>query len=350
MYKEILKNSRESKQYIDKDTLGADGVIEPFINFNQLLQFYYYNVYHQRSIKIKAALLSQCQESDLDKYLPEENYVKEFLYSLVCDLEIYGNAFLEKSGTPTDFSLYQILGYQGRLNAQKEILQVTTNSSALKLEGYHLKYYSPHGKYYGEPDYLTALEQIITTKRTDQYNTSFFENGARPGFGVIFENSSPNKEQVDAFKDFFGSSFKGHENAHKTLLLHTGKTPEGSAPAKVRLEKLDGIDDMSFEKLKKVSRDDIVAAHGVPPRLVGIMAAGQLGGGAELIDQLHAFNEMVIKPKANLIEDFFANIGIKHVIKPLDVTNFKDDSSLVTNLVNSNIISTAEAKEILGIK
>jgi len=345
---EISKDSRESKQFVGTDLVNVNGTIDPFINFEELLKFYYFNTYHQRSIKLKAALLSQVEESDLDKYLPENEFVKDFMYALCTDLEIYGTGFLEKSGTENNFYLYHILGYQGRLNKNKEIFQINNVDEAIPMEGYHLKYYSPSGKYYGEPDYLTTLDQILTSRNADQYNTSFFENGARPGFGIIFENSSPNSEQLSTFKEFFGSNYKGYQNAHKTFVAHTGKTSEGSPPAKIRLEKLDGIEDMSFEKLKNVNKNEIIAAHGVPPRLVGVIAAGQLGGGTELIDQLHAFNETVIKPKAQTIEDFFANIGIKHKIKALDVTSFKDDSDLVKNLVNTNIITDQEARELLG--
>jgi len=344
----ILKDAKESRQFIGSDLLNANGTIDPFINFDELLQFYYYNVYHQRSIKIKAALLSQIEETTLTKHLPKNEFAKDFMYAFCMDLEIYGNGFLEKSGTPNDFNLYHILGHQGRVNKDREIYQVNTQSEAVKLDGYYLKYYSPSGKYYGEPDYLTALNQILTSRNADRYNTSFFDNGARPGFGVIFENSSPNPEQIATFKNFFGTNYKGYENAHKTLLLHTGKTSEGSPPAKVRLEKLDGIEDMSFEKLKNVNKNEIITAHGVPPRLVGVMAAGQLGGGTELIDQLHAFNEIIIKPKIQTIEDFFSNIGITHKIKALDVTSFKDDSSLIANLVSSQIITAQEVKELLG--
>lgn len=347
MREEILKDAKESKQYVGRDSLNTNGTIDPFIDFNELLNFYYSNTYHQRSIKLKAALLSQVEESDLEKYLPENEFVKDFMYGFCVDLEIYGNAFLEKSGSESNFYLYHILGYQGRLNKQKDIFQITADD-AIKMEGYHLKYYSPTGKYYGEPDYLTTLLQMTTTQNADKYNTSFFENGARPGFGVIFENSSPNADQIKTFKEFFRSNYKGYENAHKTLLLHTGKTAEGSPPAKVRLEKLDGIEDMSFEKLKKVNRDEVIAAHGVPPRLAGIISAGGIGSNRELIDQLHSFNEIVIKPKAKTIEDFFTNIGINHKVKALDVTNFKDDSDLLRNLVDSQIITQEEAKELLG--
>ena len=167
-------------------------------------------------------------------------------------------------------------------------------------------------KYYGEPDYLTQLISIKTTKQADQYNSSFFDNGAKPGMIVSFENSTPSDEQKVAAKQFFGNSFKGVNNAHKSMLFWTGKTKEGESAAKINFERLDQIEDMSWEGLKKINRDEIIAAHGVPPRLVGVVSAGQLGGGTELIDQLHSFVQTTLNPKIDLIEDFFARIGIKH--------------------------------------
>lgn len=350
MHNEILKGStKESKQIIEKDLYTTSGVIEPFINFESLLHFWYFNVYHQRAIRIKAALLSQIVDTTLDQHLPSNEFAKDFLFSIACDLEMYGNAFIEKAGSVNDFYLYHVLGYQGRINKNKEIFQISDMYSPTQLEGYHLKYYSPKSKFYGEPDYLTTLEQIKTNNQADKYNTTFFDNGARPGFAVLFENSSPNEQQIKAYKEFFGANYKGYDNAHKTILFHTGKTKEGESPASIKLEKLDGIDDMSFEKLKSVNRDEIIASHGVPPRLAGVVSAGQLGSGSELIDQLHAFNEIIIKPKAEFLEGYFENIGIKLKLKELDVTNFKDDSDLVTNLVSNQIITQQEAKEILGL-
>lgn len=348
MHEDILKGSKESKQYIDKDTLNQNGTIDPFINFSELLQFYYSNVYHQRSIKLKAALLSQIKTTNLDKYLPDSETAKSLLYAFAVDAEIYGNAFLERAGTVNDFYLYHVLGFQGRLNKNKDIFQIDSEDNAIKLEGHHFKYYSPSGKYYGEPDYLTTLEQILTSKKADSFNTSFFDNGARPGYGIIFENSAPSDEQKAAFKEFFSTNYKGYSNAHKSLILYTGKPKEGAPNATVKLEKLDGVEDMSFENLKKVNRDDIIAAHGVPPRLVGVMTAGQLGAGTELIDQLHAFNEVIINPKKSLFENFFKNMGIELEIDSIDVTNFKDDSSLIANLVDKQILTQIEAKELLG--
>jgi capsid portal protein len=346
----ILKAGTQSEQLLEDDFITQFGYVEPFVNFSALLDFYYYNVYHQRSIKLKASLLSQVLETNLDKFLPPKEYLKEFLLAFATDLEIYGNSFLEKAGTPNNFYLYNILGYQGRIDRNKEVYQINSASQCTKLEGYQLKYYSPKSKYYGEPDYLTQLTSIKTTKQADAYNSSFFDNGAKPGMIVSFENAAPSEDQKTAAKSFFGNNFKGQNNAHKSMLFWTGKTKEGESPAKINFERLDQIEDMSWESLKKVNRDEIIAAHGVPPRLVGVISAGQLGGGTELIDQLHSFIQTTLNPKKDLIEDFFARIGIKHKIKDLDISNFKDDTSLVTALVDRQIISIQDAKEILGIK
>ena len=137
---------------------------------------------------------------------------------------------------------------------------------------------------------------------------------------IIFENSEPDEMQLNAFKEFFGSNFKGTGNAHKTLVL----TANGEN-AKVRIEDLSKVSDISFEKLKNLNRDEIIAAHGVPPRMVGVMTAGQLGGSGEVTGQLHSFNELTIIPKQEQIEWFFDSIGYTIKLKAIDVSNFKDD-------------------------
>lgn len=345
----IFKNSFQSRQLIeDEIRKHPSGFLEPIISFETLLKFYFYNVYHQRSIKLKASLLSQISDTNLDNYLYTNENLKDFLYSFLLDLELYGNAFLEKAGTNKNFVLHHILGYQGRVNEKKEIFQTIDKKSVI-LEGFHLKYYSPTNKFYGEPDYLTQLQNIQVTKQADNYNYSFFENGAKPSMLISFENSSPSNEQKEALKHFFSDNFKGPNNAHKTMLLWTGKTSEGESSAKINIQKLDAVEDMSFEKLKNISRDEIIASHGVPPRLVGVVSARHLGGGTELIDQLHSFVQTTLNPKIDLIEDFFYQIGIKHKVKPLDVSNFKDDTQLVTSLIDRQIINIDEAKEILGL-
>ena len=339
----IFKSAFESKQL--KNDSSYKEYIEPFIGFDELLSLYYANIYHSRAVRIKSNLLSQIEldQSDLSRYISPNFSPKEFLKIFAFNLELYGNAGLERAGAKS-FYLYNIKGDELRIDKDGNIYQVT-NDDYKRLEGHILKYYSPRSHYYGEPDYLSALKAIELNRRADTYNEKFFDNGARPDMAIIYENAEPSAEQLDAFRQFFGS-FKGYQNSHNTLILFGSDI--GDKDAKIRFEKLGEVEDLSFEKLKKVSRDEIAAAHGLPPRLMGITESSALGGSGELIGQLHQFNEIEIKPKIELIEQFFDSIGIKVRLKPIDVTNFKDDGDIVTNLVSTGIISATEAREILG--
>lgn len=342
----IIIKQNESKQYIGNDSLYMGKFIEPFVSFSNLLAGYYANVYHRRAIRLKANLLSQVDTASLDKYLPQGETSKSFLYAMSHNLEIYGNAPIEKSGTPKVYQLYNVPGHEFVLDKDRRIFQ-RVSVKEMELEGYHLKYYSPSSRFYGEPDYLATLLQISTTHKADRYNDKFFDNNARPDMAIIYENGEPNKEQLEAFKQFFGANYKGYDNAHKAIILHASDGV-GEKDVKIKIQELGAVKDLSFKELKEVNRDEIAAAHGVPPRLLGILHSGSLGGGGELIGQLHQFNEIDIKPKMQTIEEFFDSIGIPLKLKPFDVTSFKDDASVVTELVQSGILNINEARGILG--
>lgn len=346
MRENIIIKQAESKQYIGEDATYGDKFVQPFVNFAELLASYYINVYHRRAIRLKAGILSQIDRTSLDKHMPPSQKAKPFLHAMLLNLEISGNAALEKTGTQNNFSLYNIPSQEFVLDKDRNIYQKIGLREQL-LEGVHFKYHSPASRFYGEPDYLASLLQIISTHKADRYNDKFFDNNARPDLAIIYENGEPSREQIDAFKEFFGANFKGYDSAHKTLILHSSDGV-GEKDAKIRFEELGRVQDISFKTLKETNRDEIAVAHGVPPRLLGIINSGHLGGGGELIGQLHLFNETEIKPKIELVEGFFESIGIGLTIKPLDVTNFKDDAGVVTNLVQSGILSVAEARGILG--
>jgi len=343
---EVVAKGVDTKQYLDETDYLHDGLVQPFFSFDEMLFFYYSNVYHRRCLSIKARMLSQFKESDLKKHLPAGMGVRRFLNALNLDLGIYGNYFIEQAGVPSNYSLFHLPAFQARLNTKREIYQVQRWNKKQKLEGFHMSTHSPRSRFYGEPDYLAVLKQISVTAKADTYNEKFFDNGGRPDLALIFENAIPSKEVRQSFMTFFKDNFGGGvENVHKALMLWTGKDPENKSH--IKFEKLSEITDLSFKDLKYINRDEIITAHGTPPRLVGIVTSGQLGSSRELIDQLHAYNEMEIKPQQTLIDEFFDSIDIKHESKPIDVTNFKDDSDLITGLVQAGIIEVQEAREIL---
>jgi HK97 family phage portal protein len=334
----VIKAQKEqSAQISGEDNESANGLIEPFFNPDRLLEFFYLNAYHRRAVSLKANLLSNIDDNARLESATNGD-PKRFLEGFILNLELYGNAFLEVAKN----SLYLLPSNQARIDKDRRVWQYLSNKK-IELEGRHLAYYSPRSRFYGEPDYLAALPALVNISKIDAFNSAFFDNSARADKAIVFEGGEPSEEQMRAFADFFGSSFRGYQNAHKTLIISSG-----GENSKVRIEDLSKIDDLSFEKLRVNARDEIIAAHGVPPRLVGVMSAGQLGGGGELIGQLHAFNELTIVPKQETIEWFFESLGYPIKLKPIDVSSYKDDAELVGGLLQNGVISVAEARGMLN--
>lgn len=341
----VVAANAQSMQIIDEDRIAVGGVITPFFDHRKCLKLYYANIYHRLCINIKTRILSMVEETDLDNFLVGTT-PKHFLNRSILDAEMYGNLYTEKAGNANYPALYHLPALEARIGKEHTIYQ-TSGFKQTPIDAAHLAYISPSSRFYGEPDYLASINAILTNENIDLYNQAFFENGAMPRLAIIFENSEPSEEQIESITNFIRTSYRGVGNQHKTLVLSVPSNIDGTT-ATVKIEKLSSTEDLSFEKLRGINRDDVVASHGVPPRMVGIVNSGGWGGSGELMGQLHTFNEIHIKPKQALLEEYFASLGVKLILKPLDVTNFKDDSEVIPGLVKEGILSPIEAKNILG--
>lgn len=343
----VIKSQAPSIQIIEEDyTIGVDGIIEPFVSFDLLRSLYASNLYHQRAIKIKAGLLSQIKKTNIQKYIPINTNPKSLLNKLILNLEVYGSAFLEKAGLDSDFNLYNMNTHNTRVDKDGNIYQ-NANYTPTQIEAWHLKYDSILSEFYGEPDYITIIRQISTLFKADVYNDKFFDNGGKPELAFIFEDSTPSEGQVEAITSFLKNGFKGYNNAHKSIVLYTGQG-DGQSKPKIRIEEIGKVEDLSFQKLKEVGRDEIATAHGTPPRLLGIVQGNGLGGSGELIAQMKMFLKTTIEPKINTIEYFFNQHGIELEIERFDLDSLQSNEDVADQLVSKGIISPIEKRDILG--
>ncbi|HRY83110.1 MAG TPA: phage portal protein, partial [Candidatus Cloacimonadota bacterium] len=158
---------------------------------------------------------------------------------------------------------------------------------------------------------------------------NFFKNNAIPDFAIITEGGvlSPAVEQN--IQRFLRNKFQGWENAHKTLYL---PVPEGM---KVKFEKLqaEGLKDMQFQELKNSGIAEIIACHGVPPRLLGIQTPGKLGGGGETSGEMEIFYRTRIKPLQNVFGGQLDAFFSKRLGKTTDIEfesfDYSDNSAEV---------------------
>ena len=175
--------------------------------------------------------------------------------------------------------------------------------------------------WYGTPDYLPAVRAMALMRVADDFNYAFFRNGAVPSWAFVASGVDLDNKQKQKMQEFFSGQFGGADNWNKLLLL-TFKNPEIKAEFQRITAK---IEDMSFDKLFDKKTLEIVSAHGVPPRIVGIITAGALGGGGEYQAQLKTFKEVLIRPKQVLVEEtlnntIFAETGDRIDFNEIDIT------------------------------
>ncbi len=130
-------------------------------------------------------------------------------------------------------------------------------------------------------------------------------------------------------RDIYQTNAVGTENAGRVLLLQVDR--DG---ASVKVERLDVEDrDLGFVEGRKSLRDEIVSAHGVPPRMLGIAAPGQLGATGEMQGQMEAFREVVIRPRQRLLSGALQGVldavtggGWRLAWRELDTTSVLEDA------------------------
>ncbi len=202
--------------------------------------------------------------------------------------------------------------------------------------------------YYGFPEYIGAVGPIIMDAMAVEWNYRFFENNAIPDYAIIVEGGGFSKEAEKSIREFFTNNLKGVANARKTLYL-----PIAGKDVRVKFEEImKRPQEGDFQKLREQIRDEIISVHGVPPRVLGIMTAGALGGSGETAGQLKIFKEVTVRPRQKLFESvinrtLLADTGFSIKFNELDVTAQHNDVTDIATLVSTGVLSEEEGREEL---
>lgn len=152
----------------------------------------------------------------------------------------------------------------------------------------HIKDYDVEQNIYGIPDYLGGLQALLLNEAATLFRRRYYSNGAHAGY--IFYTNDPDlteedenelRAQISAskgvgnFRSMFVNIPGGAENAIKII-------PIGDFQAKDELE-----------KVKNITRNDVIAAWRMNPALAGIIPETTGGfGDIEKIDRVYTSNEI----------------------------------------------------------
>jgi len=157
-------------------------------------------------------------------------------------------------------------------------------------------------RWYGWPDWISAVSNIELNQMLIQHEFDFFLNRGVPEFLLFIMGSSIDTKTCEAISDSLKANI-GFGNSYKSGAFNI-QNPN----AKVQIEKL-GLGDRQqgiFAEYTDALAQAIVSAHRVPPLLAGIQIPGKLGATNELPNALMAFQVLIIGQAQKRIQNILA--------------------------------------------
>ena len=243
---------------------------EPPINPAHLSKLLQASAHHGSAIRVKRNLLAK-------HFIPDPLLTRDEFSRFVLDFLVMGNAYLE-----------QVPNIAGRTAVLKNSLAGQTRRGRDGAYWFVEKYRDPHQyepgrifhliehdtaqELYGKPEYLAAMQSLLLNENATLFRRRYYLNGAHAGFIFYITVGTVDNEDVEAMRNAFRES-RGQGN-FKNMFLHV---PSGKKDGVQIIPISEVAAKDEFLNIKNVTRDDVLAAHRVPPQLLGVIP--QTAGG-----------------------------------------------------------------------
>lgn len=244
-------------------------------------------VHHSAALQLKRNVLSAT-------YIPHPLLSRAAFTRWVDDFLIFGNAYLERrknrlGGTlrlEPPLSKYVRRGLD--LQSYWYVPDYQTEYQFQPDTLFHLAEPDINQDIYGLPYYLSGLNSAWLNESATLFRRKYYKNGSHAGFILYMTDTAQDQGDVDALRQALKDS-KGPGN-FRNLFMYA---PNGKKDGIQIIPVAEVMAKDEFLNIKNVSRDDQLAAHRVPPQLMGIVPANTGGfGDAIRAAQVFAANEL----------------------------------------------------------
>ncbi len=223
---------------------------------------------------------------------------------------------------------------------------VSTETKANELIFY--KNFYPKSDFYGVPNAISAIGDIIGLIGLRDYNLAFFENYGVPSAIIVLEgNWDDDSDKV--VTNFLNKEIQGTENAHRTLVV--------TQPEKCKFTyKPLGVEvkEGSFRLYEQTRREDVMMSYSMPPERIGIRVVGKLGGNvAEEATKIYV--QSVVEPLQMDVEEIINQKLLQSEIYELKFENIdlRDYAALIERMhkqIEHAVRTPNEVRNELGLK
>jgi len=275
---------------------------EPPISLEGLARSYLASPHHASAIQLKRNLL-------VADFVPSPLISRATFSAAVLDLLIFGNCYFEERTGQRDTTIgydHALAKYTRRGTAPDQYWWVPGASPARPFEpGGVVQLLQPdiNQEVYGLPEYLSALQSALLNEAATLFRRRYYKNGSHAGF-ILYATGDFADGDTDRLRDGLKRS-KGPGN-FRNLFVHAPKGTDNGIKI-IPIAQLGAADE--FLGIKGATRDDVLAAHRVPPQLLGIVPAQGSSGFGNPLQAADMFYAMEIDPLRTIFLDMNEQVG-----------------------------------------
>ena len=260
---------------------------EPPVSLSALARLLRVGAHHESALRFKVNILAST-------FVPHAAFSAEDFRAFALDFMVLGNAYMERRRNRLGelLELRHALGkYVRRGIVDGRFFFVTDQQSPHEFARgavFQLREQDIHQEIYGLPPYLGALQSALLNESATLFRRRYYNNGSHAGFILYVTDPAQAQGDIDKMREQLTRA-KGMGN-FKNLFYYA---PNGKKDGiqLIPISEVAARDD--FLNIKSTSRDDILAAHRVPPQLMGILPENVGGfGDVEKAARVFARNEI----------------------------------------------------------
>jgi PBSX family phage portal protein len=309
---EPVLDKREILGYLESPFL--DKYYSPPISLEGLAKSFLSNAHHASALYVKRNIMVGMFKPN--PYLSRKDFKRAVLEYL-----IFGNAYFIKNKSLTGKTLSIDVAPSKYMRVGQGSFWYLNGLSDTEIKGKVAHILEPdiNQEIYGIPEYLAALSSALLNESATLFRRKYFKNGSHAGYILYVTDSQIPTDDVEEMKRQLRNS-QGPGN-FKNLFVNS---PNGSKDGiqLIPVSEVSAKDE--FLNIKNVTRDDVLAAHRVPPQLMGIIPNNTGGfGDVEKAASVFYRNELIPLQNTFLeVNEIFSEKIIEFgVFEPYTTTN-----------------------------
>jgi len=295
----VLQNKSDFEDFEENDVFlyANDHYYEHPVSKKGLAKMRWANAHHATLGQFKAnLLLKYMKPNKAVSYKTIMKLALDYVYMGECYPKRISNVFGDTLGIEHQQSLKIHRKRRKKKHANDPRFVYAKSDSFIEFEKdelIQLSQYDCAQDIYGVPVYWGALGSILLNESATNFRRKFYNNGNHMGFLFVTTSTSLSKPDRKMLEKEIKKS-KGVGN-FRSMYLHMpdrGKTKVEDLVKIIPVGEISTKDE--FQRIKNITRDDIMSAHRVRPELAGMMPENNSGtGDLDKISRVNYENEVV---------------------------------------------------------